>query len=158
MTNLRVLRKVFSTMFVLVGVLMVVPVAQAQLRDAESAIKHRRAAFTLMSTYFGRVTSMMKGDRPFDRAELVRNIELVQFVSKLPWEAFTPGSETGETRAEADIWLDEDRFKDYQQRMHEELAKFHQVAQAGDIPFLTKAFEQTRDTCGTCHKAFRKDW
>lgn len=62
-----------------------------------SAIKHRRAAFTLMSTYFGRATAMVKGDRPFDRAELVRNIELVQFVAKLPWEAFIPGSEPGNT-------------------------------------------------------------
>lgn len=142
----------------LICLLTLAPQAQAQLRDADSAIKHRRAAFTLMSTYFGRITSMMKGDRPFDRPELIRNIELVQFVSKLPWEAFIPGSETGETRAEADIWLDEDRFKDYQQRMHEELSKFRQVAQTGDMPVLTKTFEQTRDTCGTCHKAFRKDW
>lgn len=150
---------IFSrVMLVLIGVLMAVPVAQAQLRNAESSIKHRRAAFTLMSTYFGRVTSMMKGDRPFDRSELVRNIELVQFISKLPWEAFAPGSEIGETRAEADIWLDEDRFKDYQRRMHEELTNFQNIAQTGDLPAITKAFERTRDTCGTCHKAFRKDW
>lgn len=142
----------------LVGTLLAAPLAQAQIRDVESAIKHRRAAFTLMSTYFGRVTAMVKGDRPFDRAELVRNIELVQFVAKLPWEAFIPGSEAGNTRAEADIWLDEDRFKDYQKQMHEELAKFLAVAQTGKRPAIAQSFEQTRDACGTCHKAFRKDF
>lgn len=74
----------FLALLGLIGWLMAIPMAQAQLRDAESAIKHRRAAFTLMSTYFGRITAMIKGDRPFDRAELLRNIELVQFVAKLP--------------------------------------------------------------------------
>jgi cytochrome c556 len=142
---------------VLLGLLMVVPSVQAQLRDAESAIKHRRAAFTLMSTYFGRITAMIKGDRPFDRAELIRNIELVQFVAKLPWEAFAPGSEIGNTRAEVDIWLEEDRFKAYEQDLHKELKKFLQVAQTGDMPALTQAFEATRHVCGSCHKVFRKD-
>ncbi len=143
---------------VLCGLLMAVPPAQAQLRDADSAIKHRRAAFTLISTYFGRITAMVKGDRPFDRAELIHNIELVQFVAQLPWEAFTPGSEVGETRAEADIWLDEDHFKEYQQRLHEKLKAFRLVASTGEMPALTQAFEETRGACGTCHKAFRKDW
>lgn len=134
------------------------PIAHAQLRDADSAIKHRRAAFTLMSTYVGRMVSMAKGDRPFDRADLIRNIELVQYLAKLPWEAFTPGSEVGDTRAEADIWLDEDRFRDYQQRLHESLGRFRLTANTGDLPAIAKALEETRDTCGTCHKAFRRDW
>lgn len=142
---------------VLLGFLMAIPPAQAQLRDAESAIKHRRAAFTLMSTYFGRITAMIRGDRPFDRPELIRNIELVQFVARLPWEAFAPGSEIGNTRAEVDIWLEEERFKAYQQDLHKELKKFLQVAQGGDMPALTQAFEDTRHVCGSCHKVFRKD-
>jgi cytochrome c556 len=138
--------------------IMLPPVAHAQLRDADSAIKHRRAAFTLMSTYWGRVISMVEGKRPFDRAELIRNVEMAQYLSKLPWEGFTPGSEIGDTRAEADIWLDEERFKDYQKRMHEELAKFRQSAQVEELPTLVKALEMARSTCNTCHKAFRRDF
>ncbi|MCM8621456.1 MAG: cytochrome c [Candidatus Accumulibacter sp.] len=137
---------------------LLAPAAQAQLRDADSAIKHRRAAFTLMSTYFGRLVSMAKGDRPFDRAELIRNIELVQYLAKLPWEGFTPGSEVGDTRAEADIWLEEDRFMGYQQRLQEALGKFRAVANGGDLPAVAQALEETRSACGACHKVFRKDW
>jgi hypothetical protein len=33
----------------LIGTQLVAPLAKAQIRDAKSAIKHRRAAFTLMS-------------------------------------------------------------------------------------------------------------
>ena len=145
---------------ILLGLLcgmMAAPLAHAQLRDAESAIKHRRAAFTVMSTYFGRMISMAKGDRPFDRAELIRNIELVQLISKLPWEGFIPGSETGDTRAETDIWFEEDRFKGYQLRLQEALSKFRLVANAGDMPAIAQALEETRHACGSCHKVFRKD-
>lgn len=131
--------------------------AQAQLRDADSAIKHRRAAFTLMSTYFGRLVSMAKGDRPFDRAELIRNIDQVQYLARLPWEGFTPGSETGDTRAEADIWLEEDRFLGYQQRLHESLRKVRAVADGGDPPAVAQAIEDARSACGACHKVYRKD-
>ncbi len=134
------------------------PVAHAQLRDADSAIKHRRAAFTVMSTYFGRVISMIKGDRPFDRAELIRNLDLVQYLAKLPWEGFIPGSEAGDTRAEADIWLDEDRFKEYQQKLLESLTKFRGAANTAELPALAQSLEETRNACGACHKAFRRDW
>lgn len=138
--------------------LIISPQAHAQLRDADTAIKHRRAAFVLMSTYFGRAISMVEGKRPFDRAELIRNVELAQFIAKLPWEGFTPGSEIGDTRAEAEIWLDEDRFKDYQQRMHEELARFRQAAQTEELSVLVRTLEKTRATCNTCHKTFRRDF
>ena len=110
-----------------------------------------------MSTYFGRTISMAKGDRPFDRAELIRNIELVQYLAKLPWEGFTPGSEVGDTRAEADIWLEEDRFIGYQTRLQEALGEFRTVADSGDLPAITQALEETRSACGACHKVFRKD-
>lgn len=145
---------------VLIGLATVAPAALAQLRDADSAIKHRRAAFTLMSTYFGRVTAMIKGDRPFDRAEFVHDVELVQYLAKLPWEGFAPGSEVGETqqtRAEPDIWLEEERFAGYQKRLHENLQRFLRVAQDGDMPAIAQAFDDTRSACGACHKVFRKD-
>jgi len=148
----------YPLVLILTGLLLVVPSAQAQLRDADTAIKHRRAAFTLMSTYWGRVISMVEGKRPFDRVELVRNVDMAQFIGKLPWEGFTPGSEVGDTRAEVEIWLDEDRFKDYQQRMHEELARFRQAAQTDELPVLVKALEKARSTCNTCHKSFRRDY
>lgn len=134
-----------------------VPVAHAQLRDADSAIKHRRAAFTLMSTYFGRVISMAKGDRPFDRTELIRNVELVQFIAKLPWEGFIPGSEMGDTRAEADIWLEEDRFLGYQLRLHEALGKLRTIANSGDLSSVAQATDEARSACGACHKVYRKE-
>ena len=41
------------------------PVALAQVRKAEQAIKHRRAAFVLMSTCFSRLLQTVEGDRPF---------------------------------------------------------------------------------------------
>jgi cytochrome c556 len=82
--------------------------AQAQDKKIEQAIKHRRAAFTLMSTYFSRLLQTAEGDRPFD-ARLLQPMRTIELLSHLPWEGFAPG--TKEHRAKEDIWLEEERFK-----------------------------------------------
>lgn len=53
--------------------------ALAQDRKAEQAIKHRRAAFTLMSTYFSRLLQTVEGDRPFDPVLVAKDARLVDF-------------------------------------------------------------------------------
>ena len=52
--------------------LFIANAAIAQDRKAEQAIKHRRAAFVLMSTYFSRLPQTVEGDRPFDLCWLPR--------------------------------------------------------------------------------------
>ncbi len=44
--------------------------ATGQDRMAEQAIKHRRAAFTVMGTYFSRLLQTVEGDRPFDAKQV----------------------------------------------------------------------------------------
>lgn len=142
----------------LAGLLLVMALAPAMAQDrkAEQAIKHRRAAFVLMSTYFGRVLQTVEGGRPFVQAQVAQDARLVDELSRLPWEGFAPGTEQGETRAKEDIWLDEDRFKALINQLQERTAELRRAAASGSPPQLKKAFEQTRDTCDTCHKGFRK--
>ncbi len=129
--------------------------AQAQDRKAEQAIKHRRAAFTLMSTYFSRLLQTVDGDRPFDAKQVAADAKTVEMLSRLPWEGFAPGTERGETRAKDDIWLEEDRFKQLAQDLQRQTIELSRVAAGGDLVQLKKAFTQTRDVCNACHKSFR---
>jgi cytochrome c556 len=77
--------------------------ASAQFAKPEDAIKYRRAAFTLMSTHFGRVAAMANRKVPFDAKAVADNAELATIMSKLPCAAFVDGSDKGDTPAEPKI-------------------------------------------------------
>ena len=130
--------------------------ATAQDRKAEQAIKHRRAAFVLMSTYFSRLLQTVEGDRPFDPALVARDAKLVEELSRLPWEGFAPGTENGDTRAKGEIWLEEEQFKRLALDLQARTTDLGKVAAGGNLARIKVAFEQTRDVCNACHKEFRK--
>lgn len=130
--------------------------AMAQDRKSEQAIKHRRAAFTVMSTYFSRLLQTVEGDRPFDAKQVKSDAQLVEILSRLPWEGFAPGTERGDTKAKEDIWFEEDRFRKFGADLELKTSALAKAAETGDVKKIKLAFEQTRDACNTCHKEFRK--
>ena len=77
----------------------------------EDAIKYRKGVYSVIGWNFGPMAAMAKGERPYDAAAFARHAEIVAFMSKLPLEGFVPGSDTGETKAKPEIWLDMDDFK-----------------------------------------------
>lgn len=142
----------------LTGVLLLqTGIAHAQDRKIEQAIKHRKAAFTLMATYVNRMVQTVDGNRPFDAKLMAQDARTVELVSKLPWEGFVEGSERGDTRAKDDIWFEEDKFKRYANDLQIKTAAVTVAAESGDLKQFQAAVGQMRDACNTCHKAFRKD-
>ena len=131
--------------------------AHAQDRKIEAAIKHRKAAFTLMSTYVSRLVQAVEGGRPYDPARSLEDARGVEFISRLPWEGFVPGSERGDTRAKDDIWFEEDRFRKLAIELQSRTAALAKAAETGNLQKLRGAVDDMRDTCTRCHKAFRKD-
>lgn len=129
----------------------------AQDRKSEQAIKHRRAAFTMMSTYFSRLLQTVEGDRPFDAQLVKRDAQIVETLSRLPWEGFAPGTEMGNTRAKEDIWFEEEKFLALQNELQQKTTALAKAANTGNPEQLKITFLQTREVCNTCHKQFRKD-
>jgi cytochrome c556 len=129
----------------------------AQDRKIEQFIKHRKAGFTLMSAYFSRLLQTYDGDRPFNAKQVVADAKTVEYLSRLPWEGFAPGTDHGETRAKPDIWLDEERFKKLSAELEAKTTLMTKAAETGDLKKFKISFEQTRNTCNACHKEFRKD-
>jgi len=70
----------------------VVP-AQAQFSKPERAVQYRQAAFTLMNNHMGRISQVVQGKAPYDKDAVVRSAELIEVLGRLPYEAFTPGSD-----------------------------------------------------------------
>lgn len=128
--------------------------AYAQAKP-EDAIKFRRGAFAVMGWHFGPMAAMAKGDRPYDAALFARNAEIVAYLSKLPLDGFIAGSESGDTKAKSDIWLDMDDFKAKMEKMQAEAAKLAEVAKQGD-PAASKAqLGETGKACKACHDKYR---
>ena len=152
----RLSRSSLSIGFALLGAAIALPAA-AQFAKPEDAIKYRKAAFTVMATHFGRVAGMAQGKIPFDAKAAAENAEIATTMSKLPYVAFLPGTDKGETRAEPKIWTETDKFNAAATKMQEEMAKLNVAAKSGDLDKIKAAVGETGKSCKACHDNYRKE-
>jgi cytochrome c556 len=138
------------------GIATALPAA-AQFAKPEDAVKYRKAAFTVMAAHFGRVGAMVNGRAPFDAAAAQQNMEVATMMSKLPFTAFGPGTDTGDTRAKPNIWSDNAKFVAASNKMVEEMAKLNTAAKSGNLDQIKAAFGPVGGTCKACHDDFRKE-
>lgn len=131
--------------------------AMAQFQKPEDAIKYRKAAFTVMAAHFGRIGAMASGKAPFDAKLAADNAAIVESMSKLPWAAFGPGTDKGDTRALPEIWKEADAFKAGADKMQAEVAKLAVAARGGNLDSIKAAFGAAGQTCKACHDDYRKD-
>ncbi len=140
----------------LLTVALTVP-AQAQFAKAEDAIKYRKSAFTVMSTHFGRAAAMVQGKVPFDAKVAADNIAIAASVSKLPYAAFTEGSDKGDTKAKAEIWTERAKFDDAALKMQTEMTKLVDVTKSGNFTLdqLKASLGPVGQACKGCHDNYK---
>jgi cytochrome c556 len=131
--------------------------AAAQFQRPDDAVKYRKAALSVMGTHFSRVGAMASGRAPFDAKVAAENMAIVETLSKLPWEAFGPGTDKGDTRALPAVWTEQGKFKTASERMQAEVAKLNAAAKTGNLDAIKTAFGATAASCKACHDDFRKD-
>jgi cytochrome c556 len=131
--------------------------AAAQFAKPEDAVKYRKAAMTVMAAHFGRVGAMVQGRVPFDAAAAQANAEIATTMSKLPFAAFGPGTDVGDTRAKPNIWTDNAKFVAAATKMQEEMAKLNVAAKSGNLDQIKAAFGPVGNACKACHDDFRKE-
>lgn len=132
--------------------------AAAQFQKPEDAIKYRQSALTVMANHFGRVAAMAKGSVPFDAKAAQDNAAVVVMMSKLPWTAFGPGTDKGmPTRAKAEIWKEQAKFKDLQNKMEAEAEKFAAATKSGNLDTIKAAVGPLGSACKACHDDFRAE-
>ena len=130
--------------------------AHAQFAKAEDAVKYRKSSLSVLGTHFGRVGTIVKGERPYDKAAVEADVAIVEMMSKLPWNAFPPGSDTGDTRAQPEIWKEQAKFKERAEKMQAEVAKLSVAAKSGDLGAIKTAFGAAGQSCKACPDDFRK--
>lgn len=130
--------------------------ASAQFAKAEDAIKYRQSALFVMGQHFGRVGAMANGRVPFDAKVAAENADVVASMSKLPWAGFGPGTDKGgNTKAKPEIWAEQAKFKDLDDKLVAETTKLSAAAKTGNIDNLKTAFGATAAACKACHDVYR---
>src|SRR3546814_10980871 len=104
--------------------------AQAQFAKPADAIKYRQSALTLMGSHFGRMQPVVKGQAPYDAAQIKANVQILNTLAELPWAGFGPGTEGGEARPE--VWSDAAGFQQKRARPKDNLAKLTGPGDTGD--------------------------
>lgn len=127
--------------------------AAAQFAKPEDAVKYRQSAMFLQSQHFGRIAAMASGRVPFDQAAAVANADVLAVIARLPWAAYGPGTEGG--KAKPEIWKEQARFKELDERLMADTEKLAAAAKAGNLDALKAAVASVGETCKSCHDAFR---
>jgi cytochrome c556 len=150
------MKKLILAVAAVCGVMTSLPAA-AQFAKPEDAIKYRKAAFTVMATHFGRIGAMVQGKAPFDAKAAAENADLALMMSKLPYTAFVPGTDKGETKAKPEIWTEGDKFRAAATKMQDEMAKLNAAAKTGNLDTIKAAFGPVGQSCKACHDEYRKE-
>lgn len=129
----------------------------AQFQKPEDAVKYRKAAFTVMANHFGRIGAMANGRVPFDAKAAADSAAIVETMSKLPWEAFAPGTDKGETRALPVVWTEQAKFKEGADKLQAATAQLNAAAKTGSLDSVKTAFGAVGQSCKACHDVYRKD-
>lgn len=131
--------------------------AHAQFQKAEDAVKYRKASLSVMGTHFSRIGAMANGRAPYDAKLAADHAAVVETLAKLPWAAFGPGTDQGETRAKPEIWREQAKFNDLAGKMEVEVGKLAVAARSGSLDAIKAAFGPAAQSCKACHDAYRRD-
>ncbi len=148
------MRKISALVIATLVATIVLP-ASAQFAKPEDAIKYRKNALFVMQQNFGRVAGMAAGKIPFDAKIAADSAVTAEFVSKLPWAGFGPGTDMGDTKAKPEIWSQKVKFDDYATKMEAEMTKLAAAAKTGNLDAIKVAVNATGGACKSCHDDFR---
>jgi cytochrome c556 len=130
--------------------------AAAQFAKPADAIEYRQSTLSVLGTHFGRIGQMVQGRVPFDAKVAAENADIVAVMAKLPWQAFGPGTETGnDTKALPAVWTESDKFKAAADNLQDKAAKLQTAAKSGDLAAIRTAFGETGQSCKACHDNYR---
>ncbi len=128
--------------------------AAAQFAKPQDAVKYRQAALTVMASHFSRMQPVVRGQAPYDAAQIKANVDILKTLAALPWAGFGPGTEGGDAKPE--VWSNAADFKDKQQRLIDNVGKLSAAADSGDLAKVRAAFGDVGASCKACHDVYRK--
>lgn len=149
------MKNLLSLVLVTMSLVLSLP-ASAQFAKPEDAIKYRKSALTIMGTHWARLAGMAQGRIPYDAKAAADNAAVLEVVHKLPWTAFGADTQSGDTKAKAEIWKEPAKFKEAEEKLFAEMPKIVAAARGGKQDELRAAFAAGGGVCKNCHDNFRQ--
>jgi cytochrome c556 len=124
-------------------------------QSADRVVKYRQGIMQAQGWHLGALGAMAKGTRPYDKDAAVKHAKFIEALVQMPWEGFTPGSESGaNTKAKPEIWKEKAKFDKYAQDVQALTPKL--VSAAGtDLNALRGAVGEVGRACNNCHDDFQ---
>ena len=120
---------------------------------ATGIVKERMDNFKATQGHLKTIGKLMRSQ---GYAAIIEHAEQIKaWADNMP-EYFPAGSGGAPSAAKARIWEDFDGFKAAAQTHATATQGIIDAANAEDMTALTSAFRATADTCGGCHKVFKK--
>ena len=140
----------------LVAGIAAAPSAFSHLDSTAFNQSYRQSLFALLGANFGPMTSMVKGEMPWDQARFIGWSEDLAKVAELNiMRGFPVGSGVGRTRAKPVIW---DNLEDFEAKiadLRKETELMAEVARSDDRKELIKQFQRTGGACKACHDEYK---
>ncbi len=129
--------------------------ANAQFAKPEEAVKYRQGAWSVLNHHFIRIGTMVRGRMPYEPRIAAHDAEMVALLARLPGTAFGPGTDTAADHARAEIWTEQPRFREMNDRLLAETARLAAAAKTQNLDQLKAAYGAAANTCKECHDAYR---
>ena len=98
---------------------------------------------------------MIKGEIPFNAEVAAAAMMLIADSSTEFVHLFPEGSETGDTKAKPEVWLNMDDFKAKLDKMQQEVAALEKVAKTGNFNAAKDQLGEAGAACKDCHDKYR---
>jgi cytochrome c556 len=131
--------------------------AAAQFRNADAAIQYRQAVMVVQQFHLGRIFAMANGRMPFDPKVVMDDANVLATIDVLPFVAFGPGTDKGNTNALPAVWSERAKFDAAAKQMQDEVAKLVTASKTGNIDQVKVAVGAAAQSCKSCHDNFRKE-
>jgi len=130
--------------------------ASTQAGEMERAQAYRQGVMNVLRWNMKAMSDMMKGKTPYDAGAFARHAEDLAKAASLDLLAgFPEDSDSGDTDARPDIWLDFEGFTRKLRDLREASQSLRELSAAGDKAAMGNALGKTGKTCKACHDTYK---
>ena len=136
------------------------PVALSHLDSDAFHVSYRQSLFAILGANFGPMSSMIKGEIPWDSKRFQGYAEDLATATELDFmRGFPDGKQPGQTRAKAEIWDNKADFEDKLNDLRDAAAELAAASSGDDKKAIMEQFKATGGACKACHDEYKsKDY
>ncbi|MES9992544.1 MAG: cytochrome c [Candidatus Thiodiazotropha sp.] len=132
------------------------PVSTIGAGEIEKAVEYRQGLMNVLSWNMKAMSDMMKGKTPYDHEAFVTHASDLAAASSLNLlPGFPEDSESEESDALPEIWMEFDDFEAKYKAMGEAASNLSSTAAKGDKGAIGEALSKAGKACKACHKKYK---